>query len=105
MNKLRPAIVMGLALLALACTVAPLGAQNHTPPIPVAGNAVGFNPVVNYNYDNFAYSPNIRKFVDSLPGLGLAGCSIPSGRNRWFLQPEQPRPVSSRSRLDQEHAL
>jgi FtsP/CotA-like multicopper oxidase with cupredoxin domain len=37
---------------------------------------VGFNPLVNYNLPNFAYSPNIRKFVDGLAGLGAPGCKI-----------------------------
>lgn len=36
---------------------------------------MGFNPVVNYALPNFAYSPNIRKFVNKLPGLGAAGCT------------------------------
>jgi len=36
------------------------------------GPLVGFNPAVDYNLSNFAYSPNIRKFVDSLPGLSAA---------------------------------
>ena len=36
---------------------------------------LGFNPAVNYNVPNFANSPNIRKFVDSLPGLGSANAN------------------------------
>ena len=35
--------------------------------------AYGPNPAVNYNLPNYANSPIIRKFVDSLPGLGIAG--------------------------------
>jgi len=35
-------------------------------------NAQGFNTGVDYTKPNFANSPNIRKFVDSLPGLGFA---------------------------------
>jgi FtsP/CotA-like multicopper oxidase with cupredoxin domain len=31
---------------------------------------IGFNPVVDYTKPQFAQSPNIRKFIDSLPGLG-----------------------------------
>jgi transposase len=31
---------------------------------------------VNYNIPNFAHSPNIRKFVNGLPGLGAAGCAL-----------------------------
>ena len=34
--------------------------------------ATGPNVGVNYNVPNFAYSPPLRKFVDSLPGLGAA---------------------------------
>jgi FtsP/CotA-like multicopper oxidase with cupredoxin domain len=36
---------------------------------------IGFNPVVDYTLPQFAYSPNIRKFVDSLPGLGVANAN------------------------------
>ena len=36
---------------------------------------LGFNPAVNYDVPNFANSPNIRKFVDSLPGLGSANAN------------------------------
>ncbi|MFB3879681.1 MAG: hypothetical protein ACE149_00385 [Armatimonadota bacterium] len=32
---------------------------------------VGINPAVDVNFNHFAYSPNIRKFVDSLPGLAI----------------------------------
>ena len=40
---------------------------------------IGFNPLVNYNDPNYANSPNLRKFVDSLPGLGLGGCTPGTG--------------------------
>ena len=40
---------------------------------------LGFNPLVNYNDPNYANSPNLRKFVDSLPGLGLPGCTPGTG--------------------------
>ena len=33
----------------------------------------GPNPAVNYMVPNYAYSPPLRKFVDSLPGTGPAG--------------------------------
>ncbi|MFB3894052.1 MAG: multicopper oxidase domain-containing protein [Phycisphaerae bacterium] len=36
---------------------------------------IGFNPNVNYLLPNYATSPNIRKFVDSLPGLGAANAN------------------------------
>ncbi len=42
------------------------GANPEFPP------GIGFNPAVDYTKANYAYSPNIRKFVDSLPGLGAA---------------------------------
>ena len=35
----------------------------------------GFNPAVNYTLPNYANSPNLRKFVDSLPGLGIANAN------------------------------
>ena len=57
-----------LALFALSWGIDQAGAQVVVPP-----GAAGFNPAVNYNVPNFAYSPNIRKFVDRLPGLGAAG--------------------------------
>jgi len=41
-----------------------------TPVTPLQA-MVGYNPVVTYTLPNFAYSPNIRKFVDTLPGLGF----------------------------------
>ncbi len=62
-----------------------------TPPYPskvvgpaVAANplfppGIGFNPVVDYTIPNFAQSPSIRKFVDSLPGLGIQGCTPGTG--------------------------
>ncbi|MBI3843808.1 MAG: fibronectin type III domain-containing protein [Planctomycetes bacterium] len=34
------------------------------------GHAQGFNPAVDYTKSNFANSPNLRKFVNGLPGLG-----------------------------------
>ena len=36
---------------------------------------LGFNNAVDYTKPNFANSPNIRKFVDSLPGLGSANAN------------------------------
>jgi len=38
-----------------------------------AGTPTGINPLVDIALPNFANSPNIRKFVDSLPGLGPDG--------------------------------
>ncbi len=38
----------------------------------VAATPTGVNPSVNMALPNFANSPNLRKFVDSLPGLGAA---------------------------------
>ena len=35
----------------------------------------GINPAVNVALPNYANSPNIRKFMDSLPGLGAANAN------------------------------
>jgi FtsP/CotA-like multicopper oxidase with cupredoxin domain len=59
-----------LALFGLSWGIDQVGAQTVVPP-----GAAGFNPAVNYNLPNFAYSPNIRKFVSALPGLGAPGCT------------------------------
>jgi FtsP/CotA-like multicopper oxidase with cupredoxin domain len=75
--KQRTLIFMLLAMAAVLFTVGQVSAQtgfqyghNIIPP-----GAMGFNPAVNYDLPNYSSSPNIRKFVDSLPGLGLAGCT------------------------------
>ena len=39
---------------------------------PLFPPGIGFNPAVDYTLPNFSQSPSIRKFVDSLPGLGAA---------------------------------
>jgi FtsP/CotA-like multicopper oxidase with cupredoxin domain len=49
--------------------------------IPGTVHAQGYNPAVNYGLPNFANSPNLRKFVDSLPGVGLPGCVVGSPAN------------------------
>ena len=49
------------------------------PPNIVPNPAMGFNQNVNYTLPNFSQSPNIRKFVDSLPGLGVPGCTPGTG--------------------------
>jgi len=67
-----------IGLLALAASLAgvPMAMATGTPP-PAPANplyppGIGFNPFVDYTKPNFAQSPNLRKFVDSLPGLGAA---------------------------------
>ena len=77
MCKRKFLIFMSLLLVLVAlswgidqASAQPLGTLNIPNP------AMGFNPAVNYTLSNFAYSPNIRKFVDSLPGLGLPGCTL-----------------------------
>ncbi len=77
-SRMRSVIMLlGLAALVLGFVVTQAGAQSfiydHNP-IPSGG--VGFNPNVNYDLPNFSDSPNIRKFVDKLPGLGVAGCTL-----------------------------
>ncbi|MFI5294021.1 MAG: multicopper oxidase domain-containing protein [Thermodesulfovibrionales bacterium] len=49
-------------------------AANVAPPHYNPG--IGFNNSVNYDLPNYSQSPNIRKFVDKLPGLGTAGCFL-----------------------------
>jgi FtsP/CotA-like multicopper oxidase with cupredoxin domain len=57
-----------LWLLLLFASI-PLGADR-------AGAATfGPNPDVNYDVPNFSYSPPLKKFVDSLPGLTAAGAN------------------------------
>ena len=63
-------MVLLLAAASLSWGIDQAGAQVVVPP-----GAAGFNPAVNYNLPNFAYSPNVRKFVDSLPGLGAANAN------------------------------
>ncbi len=50
--------------VAIANAASPL-AQSVQPPV-----GMGVNRVVNVNLPNYANSPNLRKFVDGLPGLG-----------------------------------
>src|SRR5690348_3206445 len=77
MTNSRFAIICVSVCILIVSAIA--GAQ--TQPRSISVGPVGFNSAVNYGYDNFAYSPNLRKFVDSLPGLGLPNCStaIPAG--------------------------
>ncbi len=74
-TRIRPLVLLSLALATFAWNIDQAKAQQHNPPAPVPAGATGFNSAVNYNFDNFAYSPNIRKFIDSLPGLGLPNCT------------------------------
>jgi FtsP/CotA-like multicopper oxidase with cupredoxin domain/regulation of enolase protein 1 (concanavalin A-like superfamily) len=70
-NRLMMFVLIVMAALApslaLAATTPP-----PVPPNPLFPQGIGFNPVVDYTKPNFAQSPNLRKFVDSLPGLGAA---------------------------------
>jgi hypothetical protein len=63
-------VILILMLIALSWGMDRARAQVVVPP-----GAAGFNPAVNYNIPNFSYSPNVRKFVDSLPGLGAANAN------------------------------
>ena len=49
-------------------------AANVAPPHYNPG--IGFNNAVNYDLPNYSQSPNIRKFVNGLPGLGVANCVL-----------------------------
>jgi FtsP/CotA-like multicopper oxidase with cupredoxin domain len=62
-----------LALFGLSWGIDQVGAQTVVPT-----GAAGFNPNVDYQVPNFAYSPNLRKFVDRMPGLGAPGCTVSS---------------------------
>ena len=57
----------GLAAMALALGVGPASAQYVSPPQLVPG--------INYDLPNYANSPLLSKFVDSLPGLTAAGAN------------------------------
>ena len=57
--------------IATAATVPPTVPVNQLYP-----SGIGFNPVVDYSKANFSQSPNIRKFIDKLPGLGAPGCTV-----------------------------
>ena len=82
MTKRNPAFwkitVLALALLAvpmLAGAARLAGPPPQVPANPVYPQGLAWNPVVDYTKPNFAQSPNIRKFVDSLPGLGAANAN------------------------------
>ena len=57
----------GLAAVAVSLGIAP-GRAQYIPPPQLA-------PGVDYTIPNYANSPNLTKFVDSLPGLGAAGAN------------------------------
>jgi FtsP/CotA-like multicopper oxidase with cupredoxin domain len=59
----RMGVVLAIGLAALLAGTGDGRAQN------------GPNPAVDYTKPNWANSPNIRKFVDSLPGLGAANAN------------------------------
>jgi FtsP/CotA-like multicopper oxidase with cupredoxin domain len=73
-----------LAIAMLAVPMVASAARILTPPPAVVyspANAalyppgLGWNPVVDYSLPQFSQSPNIRKFVDTLPGLGAANAN------------------------------
>ncbi len=70
------AILLAMAITMLA---APMAMAVATPPNaptnPLYPTGIAWNPKVDYTKANFAYSPNIRKFVDALPGVGAPGCT------------------------------
>jgi FtsP/CotA-like multicopper oxidase with cupredoxin domain len=73
MKKLN--IILLCCMLSVAAAF-PWGINQAGAQVVIPPGAAGFNPNVDYTKPNFAYSPNIRKFVDSLPGLGAAGCVL-----------------------------
>jgi FtsP/CotA-like multicopper oxidase with cupredoxin domain len=72
-------LILAIAMMALPMVAAAATLPN-SPVIPYLDAAtqalyppgIGWNPYVNYSLPNFAQSPNIRKFVDTLPGVGAA---------------------------------
>jgi hypothetical protein len=77
MNK-RTVCLLSILILAITVLTAPtaMAACGYTPAEAALYPAgIGFNPAVCYNVPNFAQSPNIRKFVDTLPGLGAANAN------------------------------
>ena len=86
MTKRNPASwkmsVLALALLAVPVLAGAARLTGTPPTVTYTGANVGvypqglaWNPVVDYTKPNFAQSPNIRKFVDSLPGLGATNAN------------------------------
>ncbi len=53
----------------------PYVTELQTPPQVQPQALSGFNPAVDYTKPNYANSPNLRKFVDSLPGLGSSNAN------------------------------
>jgi FtsP/CotA-like multicopper oxidase with cupredoxin domain len=72
MNKRTWLLMLVLAIAVIAAPVA-ASAQACNPALYPPG--IGFNPNVNYCLPNFAQSPNLRKFIDKLPGLGAANAN------------------------------
>jgi FtsP/CotA-like multicopper oxidase with cupredoxin domain len=76
-------ILSALAIALAAAPAAMAGTVTTTPPNVTYAPAdaalyppgIGFNPKVDYTKPQFAQSPNLRKFVDSLPGLGAANAN------------------------------
>ena len=85
MSKLKVLIFLSLVLAMVGLCLSAGQAAAQAPPIIqlppniVPNPAMGFNSNVNYTLPNFSQSPNIRKFVDSLPGLGAPGCTPGTG--------------------------
>ncbi|HEY4744881.1 MAG TPA: hypothetical protein VIH45_09510, partial [Desulfuromonadaceae bacterium] len=65
--------VWSTLLSAMAILFAPMVVAAASNPLYPPG--IGFNPAVDYTKANFSQSPNIRKFVDKLPGLGAANAN------------------------------
>jgi FtsP/CotA-like multicopper oxidase with cupredoxin domain len=71
-HKPLVAALLTAASLLFATMAMAAGTPPPAPANPLYPPGIGFNPVVDYTKPNFAQSPNIRKFIDSLPGLGAA---------------------------------
>jgi FtsP/CotA-like multicopper oxidase with cupredoxin domain len=82
-RRLLTKMMLAAVVLALSGVTGPAWAQlSWTQPIP--------NPAVNYDLPNYAYSPILKKFVDTLPvpGAGIpvaVGTTYPDGSKLYYL--------------------
>lgn len=78
-SSATPQKAVAAPLSSTAPSIKAMAGTTATSLVPLAANSTptGINPMVDITLPNFAKSPNIRKFVDSLPGLGVTSPTIP----------------------------